>query len=261
MLTPIFIMSTIGIVFGLGLAFASRIFKVEIDPKIEKILSLLPGANCGVCGRAGCSGLAEAIAKGDVGLTSCPVAGEESYNEIASILGVEKETLTKKIARVRCGGGNRAKDKYIYKGVKTCVGATLLAGGQKLCKFSCLGFGDCVDACPFGAIHMGEDNIPVIDSEKCTVCGKCIMVCPRNIISLEDAKGKYYVKCLSQDKGSVVKNACKVGCIACKICERLSERAFIVENNIARLDYSRVDNETPLKLCVEKCPTKCIIED
>jgi len=260
MLTPILIMSTIGIVFGLGLAFASRIFKVAIDPKIEKVLSILPGANCGVCGKAGCSGLAEAIVKGDVGLTSCPVAGEDSYNKIAGILGVEKEALTKKIARVKCGGGNRAKDKYIYQGVKTCVGAKLLAGGQKLCKFSCLGFGDCVEACSFDAIHMGEDNIPIIDAEKCTVCGKCITVCPRNIISLENAKEKYYVKCLSQDKGSVVRNACKVGCIACKICEKLSEGGFIVEENLARLDYARVDSETPLKLCVEKCPTKCIIE-
>ena len=260
MLIPIIVMSAIGVVFGLGLAFASKVFKVEIDPKIEKVLSLLPGVNCGACGKAGCSALAEALAKGDASLTSCPVAGEELSNKIADILGVEKISTTKKIPRVKCSGGNKAKDKYIYEGVKTCAAAVLLKSGQKLCSFGCLGFGDCVKACPFDAIHMGEDNIPFIDVKKCTICGKCVTACPKNIISLEDAEKKYYVKCVSQDKILFVKNACKAGCIACKICEKLSKGAFIVENNLSRLDYSKVDDKTPFKLCIEKCPTKCIIE-
>lgn len=260
MLISIIVMSAMGVAFGLGLAFASRIFKVEIDPKIERILSILPGANCGVCGKAGCSALAEAIAKGDASFTTCPVAGEEGYNKIAEILGVEKKAVTKKIARVRCGGGRKARDKYAYQGVKTCAGAALLIGGQKLCRFGCLGFGDCVEACPFGAFHMGEDGIPIVDPEKCTTCGRCITACPKDIISLEDAKETYFVKCLSQDKINVVKNACKAGCIACKICEKLSKGAFIIENNISRLDYNKVNSNTSLKLCVERCPTKCIVE-
>jgi len=254
-------MSAMGVVFGVGLAFASNIFKVKVDPKTESILSFLPGANCGVCGKAGCSALAEAIAKGDVSLTTCPLAGEDSYNKIADILGVDKEIATKKIPRVRCGGGNRAKDKYIYQGIKTCAGASLLAGGVKLCNFGCLGFGDCVKACAFNAIHIGEDDVPFIDEKKCTACGRCISVCPKNIISLEDAEKKYYVKCLSQDKIIFVKNACKVGCIACKICEKLSKGAFVIEGNLSRLDYSKVDDKTPVKLCIEKCPTRCIVED
>lgn len=258
MLMPILIMSIMGIVFGLGLAFASKIFKVKLDPRIEKIFELLPGANCGACGSAGCSGLAEAIAKGDKSLTSCPVAGEEAYNKIAAILGVEKEAVVKKIAYVRCGGGTKAKDKYDYQGVKTCAAANLLAGGQKLCSFGCLGFGDCVEACLFDAIHMGEDGIPVVDPDKCTGCGKCAEVCPKNIISLGDAKEKYYVKCLSQDKAVFVKNACTMGCIGCKICEKLSKGAFLVENNLSLLDYAKVEQGTPLEMCVEKCPTKCI---
>ena len=253
-------MSAMGILFGFGLAFASRIFKVEIDPRMEKILAALPGANCGACGKAGCSGLAEAIAKGDASLTSCPAGGEEVVNKIAGILGVDSCSVTRKIARVRCGGGNRAKDKFMYKGTQTCSATNLLAKGQKLCRFGCLGFGDCVFVCPFDAIHMGEDGISVVDPDKCTACGKCVEACPKNIISLEDVGNKYYVKCLSQDKIATVKNACKAGCIGCKICERLSKGAFVVENNIARLDYSRVDDSTPLKLCVEKCPTKCIKE-
>ncbi len=253
-------MSVMGILFGLGLAFAARIFRVDVDPKVEKILSALPGANCGACGKAGCVGLAEAIARGDASLTSCPAGGDETSAKIAEILGVEKYSVSKKIARVRCGGGSNAKDKFLYQGVKTCAAANLIAGGQKACSFGCPGFGDCVAICPFDAIHMGKDGIPIVDSEKCTACGKCVSACPKNIISIEDASEKYYVKCLSRDKTSIVKNACKVGCIGCKICEKLSKGAFIVEDNLSKLDYSKLGDATTLKLCVEKCPTKCIIE-
>ena len=253
-------MSTMGILFGLGLAFASRIFKVELDPKIEKILATLPGANCGACGKAGCAGLAEAITKGDASLTSCPPGGEETYTKIAEILGVEKCSVVKRIAQVRCGGGKNAKDKFIYSGVKTCSAASLLAKGQKLCSFGCLGFGDCVLSCPFDAIYIGTGGVPIVDPEKCTACGKCIEACPKKIISLEDASKKYYVKCLSHDKIGFVKNACKAGCIGCKICEKLSKGAFIVEENLSRLDYSKVNDVAPLNLSVEKCPTKCIKE-
>jgi len=258
---PILIMSIMGILFGLGLAFASRIFKVNIDPRVERILSALPGANCGVCGKAGCAALAEAIAKGDASLASCPAGGEEASNKIAEILGVEKKPATKKNVHVRCGGGTKAKDKYLYKGVETCMAATLLLGGQKLCKFGCLGFEDCVRACPFDALHMGKEGVPIVDPEKCTTCGKCIEACPKDIISLEAGSGRFFIKCLSQDKATFVKNACEVGCIACKICEKLSKGAFIVENNLARLDYSKVDSSTPFEACVEKCPTRCIVND
>jgi electron transport complex protein RnfB len=260
MLIPILTMSIIGLLFGLGLAFASRIFKVDVDPRIERILAALPGVNCGACGRPGCAGLAEAIAKGEAGLSSCPPGGQEVYNKIAEIFGVEKEALEKRVARIRCGGGNKAKDKFIYKGVRTCAAANLIAMGQKLCRFGCLGFGDCVSVCPFDAIHMGRDGIPVVDSATCTACARCVKACPKDIISLEVAEERYYVKCLSQDKISVVKNACSVGCIGCKICEKLSKGAFVVENNLSRLDYSKVDEAASLKECVEKCPTKCIVE-
>lgn len=259
MLIPVVIMSVMGFLFGLGLAFASNIFRVQLDPRIERILGALPGANCGACGKAGCVGLAEAIAKGDVSLTSCPAGGEEVYGKIADIMGAEKKAVDKKIARVRCGGGTRASDKYEYRGVKTCAAAALMAGGGKLCGYACLGLGDCVKVCPFDAIHMGKDGIPVVDPEKCTSCGKCVSECPKNIISLEKAAERYYVKCLSRDKADFVRNACKAGCTACKICEKLSKGAFVVEDNLSRLDYSKVDNLTLLKACVEKCPTKCII--
>lgn len=258
MIVPVLIMSMMGILFGLGLAFASRIFRVEVDPKIAKILSALPGSNCGACGKAGCAGLAEVIAKGNAGFTSCPAGGEETYAKIAEILGVEKCSVVRRVARVRCGGGDKARNKFLYQGVKTCAAASLIAEGQKVCSFGCLGFGDCVTVCPFDAIYMGRDGIPVVNPEKCTSCGKCVGACPKNIISIEDVSQRYYVKCLSHDKITIVKNACERGCIGCKICEKLSKGVFVVENNLSRLDYAKADNTTPLDLCVEKCPTECI---
>lgn len=261
MLIPILTMSIMGFLFGLGLAYASRIFRVDINPNIERILHALPGANCGACGMPGCASLAEAIVKGDVKITSCAPGGQDVYNRIAEILGVEVEVKAKNVARVRCNGGKTAKDKYEYDGEKTCAAVTLLSSGNKGCRFGCLGFGDCVAACPFDAIHLNENNIPVVDPAKCTACGKCVKACPKNIIILEDINNKYYVKCLSQDKASVVKSICPVGCIACRICEKLSGGVFMVENNLSSADYSKAKSDTPWQIIAEKCPTKCIIEE
>jgi len=252
-------MSIMGLLFGLGLAYASRIFRVDIDPNIDRILHALPGANCGACGMAGCENLAEAIVKGQAKITACAPGGQEVYNRIAEILGVNVEVKEKHIARVRCNGGKRAINKYKYYGVQSCSGAILLNRGQKQCRFGCLGFGDCVKVCPFNAIKMDENYIPVVDAAKCTACSKCIEVCPKHIIALWNISNKVYVKCLSEDKGFIVKSICPVGCIGCKICEKLSGGVFIVENNLARVDYSKANSSTPWNTCIEKCPTKCIV--
>ncbi len=254
-------MSIMGFLFGLGLAYASKIFKVEMDPKIDMVTHALPGANCGACGMAGCSNLAEAIVSGKAALTVCAPGGQEVYNKIAEILGVEAKIKKKKTARVRCNGGKRSLDKYEYSGLKKCAAVNLLAGGNKECRFGCLGFGDCVAVCPFDAIHLNENNIPVVNASKCTACGKCVEACPKKIIILEDADNKIYVKCLSQDKAAVVKSICQVGCIGCKICEKLSGGAFIVENNLSRADYNKAKADTPWQAVIEKCPTKCIVKE
>lgn len=253
-------MSIMGLLFGLGLAYASKIFRVDIDPKIDMIMHALPGANCGACGMAGCANLAEAIAHGKAEITACAPGGQEVYNRIAEILGVGVKVKKKKIARIKCNGGKRSSDKYEYQGLKKCAGANLLTGGNKECRFGCMGFGDCVAICPFDAIYLNENNIPVVDGSRCTACGKCVEVCPKKIIILENADNKIYVKCLSQDKGVMVKSICPVGCIGCRICEKLSGGVFIVENNLSRMDYSKVKSDMPWQVVIEKCPTKCIIK-
>ena len=147
-------MSIMGLLFGFGLAYASRIFMVEIDPKIDLISRALPGVNCGACGMPGCASLAEAILGGKAEITSCAPGGQDIYNRIAGILGVEIKVKKKKVARVKCNGGKRSTDKYEYNGLRTCAGVNLLTGGNKSCRFGCLGFGDCVHVCPFDAIHL-----------------------------------------------------------------------------------------------------------
>lgn len=261
MIIPILTLSIMGLLFGLGLAYAAKIFRVELDQNVERVLHALPGANCGACGMAGCGMLAEAIVKGTAKITTCAPGGQEVYNKIADILGVNVELKQKNIARVRCNGGKKALDKYKYYGVQKCSAGNLLGGGQKQCRFGCMGFGDCVKVCPFDAIHLNKNDIPEVDSDKCTACGKCVQACPKSIIILDDNSHKVYVKCLSQDKGPVVKSYCSAGCIACRICEKLSKGVFVIENNLSRVDYSKADNFNMWDTCIQKCPTKCIVEE
>ncbi|MFA4991273.1 MAG: RnfABCDGE type electron transport complex subunit B [Candidatus Omnitrophota bacterium] len=261
MLISILTMSIMGLLFGLGLAYASRIFRVDVDPKIDKVLDALPGANCGACGMAGCAMLAEAIVQGKARVTACAPGGQETYDKIAGILGVQVEVKEKAVARVRCNGGRRTSDKYNYTGVKTCAAANLLNRGQKACGFGCLGFGDCVNACPFDAIRLNINNIPEVDASKCTACGKCVEACPKNIIILGKVTDNVFVKCLSRDKGAYTKSICPAGCIGCRICEKLSGGVFVVEDNLSRVDWSRAGGGIKWDLCIEKCPARCIVKE
>ncbi|MBN2453854.1 MAG: RnfABCDGE type electron transport complex subunit B [Candidatus Omnitrophica bacterium] len=249
-------MAALGLLFGAGLAFALRIFGIKPDPKIFEILSNLPGINCGACGKAGCAAFAEALARGEAVPSGCSVSSAEARKALARILGLETEEKVRMVATVFCNGGARAKDKFAYGGIKSCKAATLLFGGQKVCSFGCLGFGDCVDECPFGAIKMGEDGIPVVDPEKCTACGKCVKICPKNLYKLLPVNIVYYVKCSSKDPGGVTAKACSSGCIACAKCEKVCPTGAIkVESNLAGIDPAKCEN---IGKCFEVCPTKVI---
>jgi electron transport complex protein RnfB len=230
---------------------------VKEDPRVELALEALPGINCGACGFAGCSGFAAAVAEGAVTVSGCRPGGQEVAAKLARILGVEQaEVQTPKKARVFCSGGlKEARRDKIYTGVRTCEAAHIV-GGEKACLYSCIGFGDCVDACPFDAIHMVDNGLPIVDLLKCTGCGECVKACPRNIIGLTDADERVHVYCSSRDKGPVTKKACSAGCIACKICEKDDDTGAVkVVDNLSVIDYS-VSKE-PLK-AIERCPTKVI---
>lgn len=256
---PVATLTTLGVLFGLVLAYAAKRFAVPVDPKLEKVLAKLPGANCGACGRAGCAGFAEALLRGELDLRACNVTAQESKKSIAELLGLNVEQRTKLVASVHCCGGDNAKDKFIYDGMKDCLAANLVLGGQKECRYGCLTYGTCVRACPFNAIVMTAQGYPQVIEEKCTACGICVNVCPKSLFTLipyDSQKARIYVACASKDIGRIVINACPVGCIACRKCEKACpHNAVTVVDNLARIDYEKCSGCLE---CAKVCPTKVI---
>ncbi|HPM43180.1 MAG TPA: RnfABCDGE type electron transport complex subunit B [Candidatus Omnitrophota bacterium] len=257
-LIPVAAMAVLGVAFGLGLAYALKIFGIKIDESVFRILEKLPGSNCGACGKPGCAAFAEALKNGEAVPSGCVVSNDEARKAISEILGIEHKSARREVATVLCNGGTRALDKYGYRGIKSCRAAALVFGGPKVCSYGCIGLGECVDACPFDAISMGPDKLPVVDQEKCTACGKCIKVCPKNLFHLLPVDVKYYVKCSSRDKGGITAKACRAGCIACLKCERACpEKAVKVASNLSKIDPAKCRN---IGKCFEVCPTKVIVK-
>jgi RnfABCDGE-type electron transport complex B subunit len=255
-LIPILTLGVLGLIFGIGLAAASRRFKVETDPRLEKIHGLLPGSNCGACGGAGCFGFAEAVLSGKLKIDACRVANDQAKEEIAKLLGRKLQKMLKSKATLHCNGGKKVKDRFLYRGIEDCVAANLVLGGQKECVFGCLGFGDCAKICPFGAISMNEERLPVVDEDKCTACGKCVEICPKKLFSLVPFDKIYAVRCKSLDMGKDVMKVCPVGCIACHKCEKACPvNAIKVIDNLAIIDYNICDNRGE---CFKVCPTRTI---
>lgn len=259
MIDAVLVLGVAGTVAGAGLLIASKKFSVVKDERVEKIVEILPSANCGGCGYPGCSAFADALVKGNAGITDCPVGGNEVAQKIADILGVEFSSAVRKVARVRCNGGHsNCLEKYEYEGPGDCHSIVMLAGGIKHCIYGCVGGGSCVTACKFDAIYIGEEGIPIVDAEKCTACGLCVKACPRKLIEIVPADKRFTVTCRSLDKGADAKNFCKVACIACKLCQKnCPSDAFTVENNIAYIDPNKCTN---CGKCKEVCPTKAINE-
>jgi RnfABCDGE-type electron transport complex B subunit len=258
-LIPILTLGVLGIIFGIGLAVASKKLAVQVDPRLEKIHGLLPGSNCGACGRAGCFGFAEAVLSGKMKIDACRVSSDEVKKRIAAVLGRELIKDVKKAAVLHCNGGKKVKDRFIYQGIEDCVAANLVLAGQKECVFGCLGFGTCENVCPFGAIKMSDEGLPVIDAAKCKACNKCVEICPKKLFSLVPLTSKVYVACKSPDLGKDTKAVCPVGCIACKLCEKACPvDAIHVIDNLAIIDYNKY---TSCGECVKVCPVKCIIEE
>ncbi len=253
----ILVLGILGAIFGLVLAIASKVFEVKKDPREEEILSHLAGANCGGCGYPGCAGCAAAILNGEAPVTACAPAGAENAAAIAKIMGQEAPSGERQVAFVRCNGGTNAVHRYEYKGVHDCISATKVAAGPLDCTFGCLGFGSCVQACQFDAMHIGPNGSAVVDPDKCTNCMACATACPRHLIVSVPVSKKVHVACANQEKGKAAMSVCSNSCIGCGLCEKECKKdAIHVVNGVAVIDY---DKCVGCKLCTKVCPRDAIL--
>ena len=257
-------LSFLGLISALVLFYIARKFHVEEDPRIEMVVDILPGANCGGCGFAGCRNFAESLVKADdFSNLFCPVGGNSIMADASKILGKEVVTKDPMVAVIRCNGTHEFRPKLNnYNGVASCAMEHALYTGESGCPNGCLGQGDCVSVCKFGAISMNPiTGLPIVSDEKCTACGACVKSCPRNVIELRKKNNKdrkIYVSCINTEKGAFAKKYCFVACIGCSKCAKVCKHdAITIQNNLAYIDSTKCKL---CRACVSECPTKAILE-
>jgi electron transport complex protein RnfB len=248
----------IGLFFGIGLALAAQKFAVKANPKVEEVLEVLAGGQCGACGYAGCEAYAEAVVNDpDVPPNLCFPGKEAVAKAVAEITGKKIAVVENMIAAVRCSRlDGEVRQKYRYLGYNSCTAANLAFGGLQECSYACIGLGECADACPFDAITL-QQQFPVIDPKRCVGCGTCVRVCPKKVIELIPIKARVWVPCSTRDPGKTVKTVCKVGCISCKMCVKACPaQAVSFNDNGVSIDHARCMAYGPecKEVCVEKCP-------
>lgn len=261
-MTIIYAFVTVGVLallFGLGLAFASRALAVQKDERVEAVEGALPGLNCGACGHAGCAAYAEAVAKEGERLDLCGPGGSDVVQRLGEIMGVTVDVSTEKwVTQVHCRGGEGETTKlFDYHGLADCNALYQLYGGNLACKEGCLGLGSCMKVCPVDAIDYDAAGKVWVDRDRCISCGKCVDVCPTGVMQWIPYSADYIVACNNHDGGKKVRGYCAVGCIACGICEKKSpDGGYRVNNDLARIDFAAVGDRSA---GARKCPMKCIV--
>ena len=256
------VLALMGGAFGAVLAVASNKLKVETDPRVDAVLEALPGANCGACGYPGCPGFADAVVHAGAPVNACIPGKEATAQAVAAIMGREPTAeVIRKVAQIHCNGTfDNAIAKYEYRGVIDCHLAVTQFGGPSYCYFGCIGLGSCVRACPFGAIRIGENRLPEVDTALCLGCGLCANQCPQKVLAIIPIDQQVFVRCNNRDKGRVARDECAVSCISCGLCVRAcpEEAIQIIDNavgSVSMIDYAKCIN---CGVCVDKCPRKSI---
>ena len=258
-LTSVAILGGGGVSLGTLIAVANARFRVEEDPRLDELADLLPGANCGACGFAGCRAFAEAALGGTVAPAGCTVMGEVELEDVAAFLGVDAGEADRRVARLLCAGGSDvARRKADYVGIESCAAAVAVGGGGKACAWGCVGFADCAVSCDFDAIRMSANDLPVVDPELCTACGDCVDACPLDLFTLLPLDAPLLVQCRNLLEGDAAEGVCSVACTACKRCVQDAEPGLIhMESGLAVVDYQKIELANPK--AVERCPTGAIV--
>lgn len=258
---PVVVMGGLGLLFGVLLAFASKKFEVEVDPRQVQVRAALPGANCGGCGYAGCDAYAEAVVADGARINACAPGGAALVETLAAIMGLDATAEEPKVAFLKClGSPDKTVKNSVYVGVCDCRQAAVVPGkGPHSCQFGCMGLGTCVRACVFGAMSI-ENGLAVVDIEKCVGCGTCAAQCPRDVLTLVPRKAKVTIACNSTFKGADVKKVCSAGCIGCTLCVKTCPVEAITMK--APMALAEIDPQKCVNcgLCVSKCPVKCIAD-
>lgn len=255
-LTALLLLVGLTAVIATLVVLASRKLSVFEDPRIDVVEDMLPHTNCGACGYPGCRPFAEALAGGEALPGKCTVSSERGLARIAEYLGVEVGEQVKRVARLACAGGNNvARNRAKYVGLSSCAAAAQVAGGGKGCFWGCLGAGDCVSACTFGAIRMDAHDLPEVDPELCTACGDCVTACPKDLFSILPVDRPLFVRCKSQERGEAALADCDVACDACGRCAMDAPELISMKRNLPVIDLSRPHNS----VAIERCPTGAIV--
>jgi H+/Na+-translocating ferredoxin:NAD+ oxidoreductase subunit B len=254
------IFTALGVVFGLTLAAVAARFQVASNPLVDRVRAALPSANCGACGFAGCDAYAEAVVeRKDVPANLCAPGRGTVAQALARLTGKEMGVVLDRVVVMRCTGTSAyAREEAVYAGVETCAAASLVFGGPKACKNGCLGLGDCVRACPFDALSIGDEGIAVVHPDRCTGCGLCVPACPKDLFEFYPRVHRIELSCVAKDKQSVVRATCMVGCTLCRKCvAKCPAQAItwdgrtILIDHAACLAYGPSCNEA----CVDICPS------
>jgi Na+-translocating ferredoxin:NAD+ oxidoreductase subunit B len=257
-LLSVAILGGVGLTFGALIALTHRKMWVFEDPRIDAVTDLLPGANCGACGFAGCRAFAEATVQGAVAPAKCTVMSPDAREDVAGYLGVDAGSETKRVARLLCAGGSDvAPAKASYIGITSCAAAVSVGGGGKGCAWGCVGHGDCAVSCTFDAIVMNERGLPVVDIDKCTACGDCVDACPLDLFTIMPLDHHLIVQCRNLLNGDAATSVCAVACNACGKCVQDAEPGLIeIRRGLAVIDYGRIGLAS--ERAIERCPTGAI---
>jgi Na+-translocating ferredoxin:NAD+ oxidoreductase RNF subunit RnfB len=257
--TAVGFMVVLGVLLASLLALASRWLFVYEDPRIDQVEDLLPKANCGACGTAGCRTFAEKLVAGEVDPGQCTVNSSEMNEVIANFLGVSLGNVEKRVARLACAGGKHvAHIRASYGGLQSCRAAALVGGGGKGCAWGCLGMGDCAEVCDFDAISMNRYGLPEVSVARCTACGDCVTVCPKDLFEIHPVSHRLWVACRNREFGDEAEAECEVVCTACERCAIDSPEGLIeIKDNLATVDYTK--NALASRVAIERCPTGAIV--